>query len=57
MEPNVASQKVTDPIFAQVKAAMKDPAKPFTLLFRLQVRKGREKRSRMPSPRPTRPPT
>jgi quinol monooxygenase YgiN len=40
MEPNVASQKVTDPIFAQVKAAVKDPAKPFTLLFRLQVKEG-----------------
>jgi quinol monooxygenase YgiN len=40
MEPNVASQKVTDSIFAQVKAAVKDPAKPFTLLFRLQVKEG-----------------
>lgn len=38
MEPNVASQKMTDPIFSQVKAAVKDPAKPFTLLFRLQVK-------------------
>ena len=40
MEPNVAIQKMTDPIFAQVKAAVKDPAKPFTLLFRLQVKEG-----------------
>ncbi len=40
MEPNVASQQETDPIVAQVKAWVKDAAKPFTLLFRLQVMEG-----------------
>lgn len=37
-------QSEQHPIAAQVKAALKDPAKPFTMLVSLQVKQGQEER-------------
>ena len=44
MQRDIASQQETHPIAAQVKADMKDPGKPFTLLFLFQVKEGTQEK-------------
>ena len=39
-----ATAQEQHPIAAQVKAELKDPAKPFTMLIRLQVKEGSQER-------------
>jgi quinol monooxygenase YgiN len=40
LQASALAQPEPDPIVAQVKPALKDPAKPFTMLVRVQIKEG-----------------